>query len=30
MQEWPVYGGDPGGTKASPLTDINQGERRRG
>ena len=25
MQEWPVYGGDPGGTKASRLTDINQG-----
>jgi len=19
MQEWPVYGGDPGGMKASPL-----------
>ena len=25
MQEWPVYGGDPGGTKASPLADINPG-----
>ena len=24
MQEWPVYGGDPGGAKASPLADINQ------
>jgi quinoprotein glucose dehydrogenase len=24
MQEWPVYGGDPGGTKMSPLADINQ------
>jgi quinoprotein glucose dehydrogenase len=24
MQEWPVYGGDPGGTKASPLADISQ------
>jgi quinoprotein glucose dehydrogenase len=22
MQEWPVYGGDPGGSKFSPLTDI--------
>jgi quinoprotein glucose dehydrogenase len=24
MQEWPVYGGDPGGTKASPLSDIDR------
>ncbi|MEZ5289255.1 MAG: PQQ-binding-like beta-propeller repeat protein [Vicinamibacterales bacterium] len=24
MQEWPVYGGDPGGTKASPLADVNR------
>jgi quinoprotein glucose dehydrogenase len=24
MQEWTVYGGDPGGSKASPLTDINR------
>ena len=24
MQEWPVYGGDPGGAKFSPLADINQ------
>ena len=24
MQEWPVYGGDPGGTKSSPLADIDQ------
>jgi hypothetical protein len=23
MAEWPVYGGDPGGTKMSPLSDIN-------
>ena len=23
MQEWPVYGGDAGGTKFSPLADIN-------
>jgi quinoprotein glucose dehydrogenase len=23
-QEWPVYGGDPGGTKYSPLTQINR------
>ena len=23
IQEWAVYGGDPGGTKASPLSDIN-------
>lgn len=22
--EWPVYGGDPGGTKSSPLTQINR------
>jgi quinoprotein glucose dehydrogenase len=29
MQEWPVYGGDPGGTKASPLSDINQGNVER-
>ena len=25
MQEWPAYGGDPGGTKFSPLADINRG-----
>jgi len=24
MQEWPVYGGDQGGAKSSPLADINQ------
>ncbi len=24
MQEWPVYGADPGGTKYSPLVDINR------
>jgi quinoprotein glucose dehydrogenase len=24
MQEWPTYGGDPGGTKASALSDIDQ------
>ncbi|OLC80153.1 MAG: hypothetical protein AUH72_12770 [Acidobacteria bacterium 13_1_40CM_4_65_8] len=23
MVEWPSYGGDPGGTKYSPLTDVN-------
>jgi quinoprotein glucose dehydrogenase len=23
-QDWPVYGGDPGGTKFSPLADINR------
>lgn len=22
--EWPVYGGDPGGTKYSPLDDVNR------
>jgi glucose dehydrogenase len=22
-QDWPFYGGDPGGAKYSPLTDIN-------
>ena len=25
--EWLYYGGDQGGTKYSPLTDINAGER---
>ena len=29
MQEWPVYGGDPGGLKASPLADINQSNVER-
>ena len=24
MQEWPVYGGDQGGAKSSPLADIDQ------
>ena len=24
MQEWPIYGGDAGGTKFSPLADINR------
>ena len=24
-QEWPVYGGDPGATRYSPLADINRG-----
>src|SRR5262249_38761589 len=23
LQEWPVYGGDPGGSKFSPLTDVD-------
>ena len=25
MQEWPIYGGDDGGTKFSPLADIDRG-----
>jgi quinoprotein glucose dehydrogenase len=28
-QDWPVYGGDQGGTKFSPLTDINRGNVAR-
>lgn len=24
-RDWPVYGGDPGGMKYSPLTQINRG-----
>jgi len=27
--EWPYYGGDPGNTKHSPLTDINSGNLQR-
>ena len=27
--EWPYYGGDPGGTRHSPLTDINAGNVQR-
>jgi quinoprotein glucose dehydrogenase len=27
--DWPVYGGDPGGTKFSPLTDVNRDTVRR-
>src|SRR6516225_5879015 len=27
--EWPYYGGDPGGTRYSPLTDINAGNLSR-
>ena len=27
--EWLYYGGDPGGTKYSPLTDINAGNVQR-
>src|SRR5689334_16871603 len=27
--EWPYYGGDPGGSRYSPLTDIDAGNIRR-